>query len=138
VASLVSGPIWGRFADLSSKRVMVAAALVTSCTGIATFLIDLFAPEISGTVWFLPLAYFVLSVAHSGVRVGRKTYVVNLGTGNKRTDYVAVSNTTIGVLLLMVGSVGLLTPIITNAGVIGLLALMGLGGAVLGTTLAEA
>ena len=95
-------------------------------------------PELSGTVWFLPLAYFVLSVAHSGVRVGRKTYVVNLATGNKRTDYVAISNTTIGVLLLMVGSVGLLTPIITNAGVIGLLALMGLGGAALGTTLADA
>jgi hypothetical protein len=138
LASLVSGPIWGRFADLSSKRVMVAAALVTSGTGIATFLVDRFLPGISATVWFLPLAYFVLSVAHSGVRVGRKTYVVNLATGNKRTDYVAISNTTIGVLLLAVGSVGLLTPIITNAGVIGLLALMGLGGAALGTTLTDA
>ena len=138
VASLVSGPIWGRFADISSKRVMIAAALVTSGTGIATFLVDRFLPGISGTVWFLPLAYFVLSVAHSGVRVGRKTYVVNLATGNKRTDYVAISNTTIGVLLLVVGSVGLLTPIITTAGVIGLLALMGLGGAALGTTMADA
>ena len=138
VAGLVSGPIWGRFADVSSKRVMVAAALVTSGTGIATFVVDRFLPELSATVWFLPIAYFVLSVAHSGVRVGRKTYVVNLATGNQRTDYVAISNTTIGVLLLVVGSVGLLTPIITSAGVIGLLALMGLGGAALGTTMADA
>ena len=52
-------------------------------------------PGIAGSIWFLPLAYFVLSIAHSGVRVGRKTYVVNLATGNKRTDYVAISNTTI-------------------------------------------
>ena len=138
VASLVSGPIWGYFADVSSKRVMVAAALVTSGTGIATFIVDKFFPELSATVWFLPVAYFVLSVAHSGVRVGRKTYVVNLATGNKRTDYVAISNTTIGVLLLAVGSVGLLTPIITTAGVIGLLSIMGLGGAALGTSLVDA
>jgi hypothetical protein len=69
--------------------------------------------------------------------VGRKTYVVNLASGNKRTDYVAISNTTIGVLLLVVGTVGLLTPVLGNAGVIGVLALMGLGGAALGTSLPD-
>lgn len=135
VASLISAPVWGRFADVSSKKVMIIAALITSAVGIATFLTDRFAPDLMNTIWFLPLAYFVLSLAHSGVRVGRKTYVVNLATGNQRTDYVAVSNTTIGVLLLLVGSVGALAPIITNAGVIGLLALMGLGGALMGTSL---
>lgn len=138
IASLVSAPVWGRFADYSSKQVMVAAALITSGMGLATFLVDRFLPEISGNIWFLPVAYFVLSVAHSGVRVGRKTYVINLASGNKRTDYVAISNTTIGVLLLLVGSVGALAPIITNAGVIGLLALMGLAGAVLGNSLPDA
>jgi MFS family permease len=138
MASLVSAPVWGRFADSSSKQVMVAAALITSGMGLVTFLVDRFIPEISGNIWFLPVAYFVLSVAHSGVRVGRKTYVINLASGNKRTDYVAISNTTIGILLLLVGSVGALAPIITNAGVIGLLALMGLAGAILGNSLPDA
>ncbi len=138
LASLVSAPFWGRFADSSSKGVMIAAALVTASTGLVTVLVDTSFPALSRTVWFLPAAYFVLMVAHSGVRVGRKTYVVNLGSGNKRTDYVSISNTTIGVLLLLVGSVGLLVPVIGNAGVIGLLALMGLCGAALGTTLPEA
>ena len=137
VASLVSAPFWGRFADVSSKRVMIAAALVTSSAGLVTLLINTRYPDLSGTVWFLPVAYFVLMVAHSGVRVGRKTYVVNLASGNKRTDYVAISNTTIGVLLLVVGTVGLLTPVLGNAGVIGVLALMGLGGAALGTSLPD-
>lgn len=137
VASLVSGPVWGRFADASSKRVMVAAALLTSSVGLATFGVDRLTPGLLATSWFLPVAYFFLSVAHGGVRVGRKTYVVDLATGNRRTDYVAVSNTVIGVLLLVVGSVGALTPLIGNAGVIGLLALMGLGGAALGSTLPE-
>jgi hypothetical protein len=137
LASLVSAPFWGRFADISSKRVMVAAAVLTSGIGLVTVGVDQLAPGFVRTVWFLPLAYFVLMVAHSGVRVGRKTYVVDLATGNQRTDYVAISNTVIGVLLLLVGSVGALTAVIGNAGVIGLLALMGLAGAFLGTTLPD-
>ena len=135
LASLVSAPVWGRFADRSSKHVMVAAALLTAGVGIATFLADRVFPDLVGSGWYLPIAYFVLSVAHSGVRVGRKTYVVNLGSGNKRTDYVAISNSVIGLLLLVVGSVGALAPLVSNAGVIGLLALMGMAGALLGTTL---
>lgn len=137
VASLVSGPFWGRFADRSSRSVMVAAAYVTAGIGLLTFGVEWWVPALARQEWFLPVAYFILSIAHSGVRVGRKTYVVNLASGNLRTDYVAISNTTIGVLLLLVGSVGLLTPIITPAGIIGLLALMGLAGAWLGRGLPE-
>jgi sugar phosphate permease len=137
LAALLSAPAWGRFADHSSRKVMVAAALLTSIIGLLTFGVDRLLPELSGTAWFLPLAYFTLSIAHSGVRVGRKTYLVDLATGNRRTDYVAISNTVIGVLLLLVGSVGALAPIIGNAGVIALLAIMGLAGALLGTTLPE-
>ena len=136
-AGLVSAPFWGRFADASSKSVMIVAALITSGIGIVTALSAWFVPALTETYWFLPLGFFVLSVAHAGVRVGRKTYVVNLGGGNKRTDYVAISNSVIGVLLLLVGSVGALAPLITQAGVIGLLALMGLAGAVLGLSLPE-
>lgn len=131
LASLVSGPIWGRFADRSSRAVMAAAAVVTAGIGLATFAVDGWLPDLAASAWFLPLAYLVLSVAHQGVRVGRKTYVVNLGEGNQRTDYVAISNTVIGVLLLVVGSVGALTPWLGNGGVIALLSLMGLAGAVM-------
>ena len=137
IASLVSAPFWGRFADASSKRVMILAALTTSAVGICTVIVYRFYPAAGQTGWFLPLAYFLLSLAHSGVRVGRKTYVVNLGRGNQRTDYVAISNSVIGVLLLLVGSIGALAPMIGNAGVIGLLALMGLCGAAFGTSLPD-
>ena len=137
LASLLSAPLWGRFADQSSRKVMIAAAVLTASVGIVTFATDSWSPELVGSAWFLPLAYFVLSIAHSGVRVGRKTYVVDLATGNKRTDYVAISNSVIGVLLLLVGSIGTLSPVIGNAGVIALLAFMGLAGALLGTRLPE-
>lgn len=137
LASLVAAPFWGRFADRTSKGVMIAAALTTSGIGLATFAADRWLPVLVNAAWFLPLGYFVLALAHSGVRVGRKTYVVNLAGGNKRTDYVAISNSVIGVLLLLVGTVGVLTPYIGNGGVIGVLALMGLAGAALGATLPQ-
>jgi hypothetical protein len=137
LASLISAPVWGRFADRSSRKVMVVAALLTSGIGLLTFAIHTLAPDLVATAWFLPFAYFALSIAHSGVRVGRKTYVVDLATGNTRTDYVAISNTVIGVVLLLVGGVGALTPLIGNHGVIALLSLMGLAGALLGIGLPE-
>ena len=135
IASLVSGPVWGRYADRSSKRVMIIAASVTATVGLTTAAVVTQYSDAGTLAWFLPIAYFVLSLAHSGVRVGRKTYVVNLGDGNQRTDYVAISNSVIGILLLLVGSVGALVPVIGNAGVIALLALMGTAGALLGTRL---
>lgn len=137
LASLLSAPVWGRFADQSSRKVMIAAALLTSGVGLLTFGVDSRLPGLVQTAWFLPVAYFTLSVAHSGVRVGRKTYVVDFATGNKRTDYVAISNTVIGVLLLLVGSVGALAPVIGNTGIIALLAVMGLIGALLAISLPE-
>ena len=137
LASLVSAPVWGRFADRSSKHVMIAAAVLTASVGLITFAVVRYLPAVAGSAVFLPTAYFTLSVAHSGVRVGRKTYVVDLASGNKRTDYVAISNSVIGVLLLLVGTVGALTPLVGNDGVIVLLAGMGLAGALLGTRLPQ-
>jgi len=138
LADLVSGPVWGRFADSSSRRVMAAAAGLASATGIALVLLSLQVPSALQPLVVVPLFYFVLSIAHAGVRVGRKTYVVDLASGNRRTDYVAVSNTVIGVLLLLVGSLGALTPVLGISGVLLVLAAMGSAGAILCLTLQEA
>lgn len=137
LADLVSAPFWGRFADSSSRRVMILAALLTSGTGLALVGTFRYAPSVASAEWFVPLAYFALSLAHSGVRVGRKTYLVDLASGNRRTDYVAVSNTVIGVLLLLTGAIGSLADAISHEGVIALLSLMGLAGAFLSATLPD-
>lgn len=137
LASLVSAPVWGYFADRSSKRVMVVAALITAFTGLAVVAASGLAQQLIGSLWFMPGAYFVLSLAHAGVRVGRKTYVVDLAEGNRRTDYVAVGNTVIGFLLLAVGAIGSLAAAFSVPAVIALLSVMGLAGAVLSAFLAE-
>ena len=105
LASTVSASVWGYMADASSRQVMIRggalAALV--CLGVAA--VALADPAWNGLTWFYPVAFFVLSIAHSGVRIGRKTYLVDMAGGTKRTDYTAVSNTVIGVLLLVLGGV---------------------------------
>lgn len=108
-ASLVSAPIWGRLSDLSSKRVMALSAGLVAINAVTLYIVDVFFPQLFQSIWFLPLLYFILSVAHQGVRLGRKTYLVNLAEGNKRTDYVAVGNTFTGIVLLLLGSLGVFT-----------------------------
>ena len=129
LAGLVSAPVWGRWADRSSRMVFgVACALagVLSC-GVAVWSwLDLPA---EAARWFYPLAFFGLGIAHAGVRLGRKTYLVDMAEGNQRTDYVAVSNTVIGALLLGSGLVGAAAAAFSVEAAIVILGLSGLVGA---------
>ena len=63
-------------------------------------------------------------VLHDGVRLGRKTYLVDLGGKDKRTDYIAVSNTLIGVVLLLAGAIASLVQSLGNSVAILLFSLM--------------
>ncbi|TVS12361.1 MAG: MFS transporter [Wenzhouxiangella sp.] len=137
LASLVSAPFWGKFADASSRRVMVVAGAASALTGVALVALVQTSATLAASQWLYPLFFFLLAIAHAGVRLGRKTYIVDLAGGNKRTDYVAVSNTVIGVVLLLAGSVGALTAVLPISGVILILAGMGLAGAVLSARLPE-
>ena len=116
---------------------MTVAALVSALIGIFVFLVVELRLEMAAHAAFFPGAFFVLSVAHDGVRVGRKTYVVDLADGNRRTDYVAVSNTFIGLLLLLAGVTGALSAYLSLAGIVLLLSCIGLLGAVLSARLNE-
>ena len=62
--------------------------------------------------------YFVLALAHSGVRLGRSTYLIDMATQESRAAYTAVSNTLIGLLLLAGGSLSLLEPWLGASGMV--------------------
>lgn len=125
LASAVSAPFWGKKSDISSKKVLINAALIASILGILMFAIVTWIPFLKLSMWFYPVSYFVLSIAHSGVRLGRKTYIVDIANGNRRTDYVAVSNTIIGFILLITGGISALLSMFSVEGII--LGLSGLG-----------
>jgi len=137
IASMVSAPVWGRLADWSSRRVMIVGALITGWLGVFAFVAETTLPRLAGHPWFYPLMFLILSVAHSGVRLGRKTYVVDLASGNRRTDYVAVSNSVIGVVLLLLGGMGAVAQALSVPVVVLALSLLGLAGAAVSRSLPE-
>lgn len=128
LAGTVSASIWGYMADASSRQVMVRGGALAALMCLAVAALALADPAWSGKTWCYPLAFFVLAVAHAGVRIGRKTYLVDMAGGNKRTDYTAVSNTVIGVLLLMVGIISAAVALLGPSWALVLLGLMGLLG----------
>ncbi|MGM0563001.1 MAG: MFS transporter [Pseudomonadota bacterium] len=135
LAASFSARFWGRWADRSSRRVMIwAGALSALCCFIAaasgTLLADF-------NLLTMAAVYLVLSVAYEGVRLGRKTYVVDMAEGNRRTDYVAISNTAIAILLLFFGGLGALFALVSTQGVLLVYGLLTIVGVVLSVGLRE-
>jgi predicted MFS family arabinose efflux permease len=120
-ASFVSAPVWGRLADSSSRKVMAHAAAIAAATGLVTFIVSTL-PDAGFGLWWYPCAYFLLSIAHAGVRLGRKTHLVDIATAENRASYVAVSNTIIGVMLLVGGALAGAAASLGTAGAILVLA----------------
>jgi len=137
LARLVSAPFWGRFADASSRRVMILAGGGAGLAGLLLVLTVSVLPALATSQWLYPAFFFLLAIMHAGVRLGRKTYIVDMATDNRRTDYVSVSNTVIGVVLLLAGGIGALNAVLPTAAVILILAAMGFAGAVLSARLRE-
>jgi sugar phosphate permease len=103
LAGAVSSAFWGTLSDRSSRLTMAAAAALAGALGPAVLAALAFAPALAGSLPFYAAVLFVLGIAHAGVRIGRKTHVVDLAGGDRKAEYVALSNTIIGVLLLVAG-----------------------------------
>ncbi len=137
IAGLVGGPIFGRLADASSRRLMIGASLAAS--GVVVTFLGLRALPIAGeSVWLAPAAYLLLALVHVGARLGRKTYVVDISEGDQRIQYVAVANTLMGFLLLAVGAVTAALSLVGNEAALLLLAALGVVGGFVGRGLPEA
>lgn len=102
IAGMLSGPFWGTLADRSSRTVLRITLLSTGALLSIAIAATLQMPA-AWDFWLYPALFFSLGLVHSGVRLGRKTYLVDFAEGNLRTTYVAVSNTVIGALLALVG-----------------------------------
>ena len=137
LASTVSAGFWGWMADTSSRRVMLRAGTMAALICLTGGGLALTGLEGRALDWLYPGLYFVLAIAHDGVRIGRNTYLVDMAAENRRTDYTAVSNTVIGVLLLVVGGVSALAATASPETALVLLGLMGTGGALSAWRLAE-
>jgi MFS family permease len=103
-ASLISARLWGGFADRDSRAVLAVTAAATCIACFFAYIVVRLEPDSMGLMSLV--LFLLLSIIHQGVRLGRKTYVVDITEGNKRSDYIAVSNTAIGLILIVVGVLG--------------------------------
>ena len=129
VAATVSSGFWGRMSDRSSRDVLRLAATFAGLLSLGLAAWQMAGAPGLPTEIVIITAFFLIGIAHAGVRIGRKTYLVDMATAETRATYVAVSNTTIGVVLLAGGIFGFVASTIGVAPTIGLLGLFSLAGA---------
>lgn len=103
LATALSSFIWGHFSDKSSHLSMAIGGLVAASAGITSILIFYLSPTLASAPYTWPLMFFLFNIGYMGVRIGRSTWVVDAAEGDKRTDYVATSNTIIATLIIMLG-----------------------------------
>ncbi len=137
-AAGLSATFWGMLSDRASRTTMALGAAIGGAVGCAMLAALWLAP--GGAQGILPYgaALFLLGIGHAGVRIGRKTQIVDAAGAESRSEYVAISNTIIGVVILGVGAVaGALAHWRLDAALL-LLSAMALAGAALTLTLKNA
>lgn len=136
LAAMLSSYIWGRLSDKSSRKVLMLSGLLGGAAlGVAAVLVHI----IPGQSAALPLAgvLFVLVIAYQGVRLGRATHIVDMADEDTRATYTALSNTIVGVLLLVAGGFGVIATYFGTSVVLGMFAVMCFGAAIVARHLKE-
>jgi hypothetical protein len=136
IASMVGGRAWGRVADRSSRLTMMLAAGSASAV-VIVLLAALRVDAVREAVLVYPAAYLLLALVHTGTRIGRKTYIVDMAEGDDRTARVAVSNAAMGVLLLATGAITGAVATFGPEAALALLAVLGLVGVGVSRSLPE-
>ncbi len=120
LAALMSSYVWGRLADQSSRKVLVFSGLAGAVALVLTLVLS--GMDLLEKTWALPLVLFGLMIAYQGVRLGRSTHLVDMATKENRSAYTALSNTLIGLLLLLGSLFGLVDAVFGTEMVIGVMA----------------
>ena len=129
LAALIGGRVSGWLSDISSRTVMSYGSAIAAVILLAVVAVDHWAPD-GLLAWVAPVAFFAVTLVHTGIRVARKTYVVDMAEGDRRTEYVAGANTLMGVALLAVGAVSAGVAALGADAALVFLAVLGLAGTV--------
>ena len=135
LASLTAGRVSGALSDKSSRNTLSGGALFAVVLLLITIGLALVWED--ALYWWLPVAFFGISVAHAAIRVSRSTYVVDMAEGGQRTRYVSVSNTLMGIILLLIGALTALLSLMGTLWALGALAAFGALGSLLAAKLPE-
>lgn len=129
LAGSISAAFWGRLADRSSRLALVLAAVVAAAPAFVLYGVSVADTALLHSDYFYAAVFFILGAAHAGVRLGRKTYLVDMAGADNRATYVALSNTLIGLFLLVGAVFGVIAEWIGVPAVVLLLSVVALAGA---------
>ncbi len=131
LAAVVSSPFWGKFSDAAAHRVMVAGGVWSALTIAAALTAEL-VPDEGARLIVLTFVFLSSGFAVAGVRLGRKTYLLDGAPEVERPLMVAVANTLVGVMYALGAGLGVLA---AHLGIPVVLGVLG-GLAVAGTAVA--
>lgn len=136
IGSVISSPFWGRFADRSSKKLMIAIALL-GMVNIALMALFPLWPAFLQNRYTFAVLFLIQVMAHGGARLSRKTYLVDFAPEKDRPSYVSLSNTAIGMFTLIGAGIGTLAGIFGIQPMLWIFSALLLMAALLGSRLAE-
>jgi hypothetical protein len=107
LANVLSSLLWGQYSDRSSRNAMIAGGSLAVLVGVLALSLELL-PEAYRNVYLLGGLIFLLGLAQAGIRLGRKTYLIDIAPENDRPLFAAVTNLIVGILTLMSGVLGVI------------------------------
>ncbi len=107
ISQMLSSPFWGQMADRSSKDVMSLSALI-AFSSVVLAIVLIFLPVYSIQYAGYMLVFVLIGLAEAGVRLGRKTYLVDAAPHEERATYTAFSNSMVGFIAIASGITGLI------------------------------
>nr|WP_136249529.1 MFS transporter [Ningiella ruwaisensis] len=103
VANFLSAYIWGWLSDKSALWCMRLGAIIAIIASLVLLILPNTTPALRENIYFVVGLFFVLGIGHQGVRTGRKIYGVDIADEQHRTEFIATSNTLVGVAILVLG-----------------------------------
>lgn len=137
LSQLLSSPFWGRMADETSRKVMQYSALIAAGAALVALCLMLI-PNAEIQKWLYVGVFILIGLAESGIRLGRKTYLVDAVPNQERATFAALSNCVIGLLALTMSALGLIAQLYGISLLIALLGTLALLATILCQRLPEA
>lgn len=136
-ANMISSWVWGALADRSARKVCILSGGV-GILAVAAALVSAYLVPGDLAIWAFGGVFVIAGVAEAGVRLGRKTYLVDAAPKDERPLYTALSNTLAGGVALAAGGLGVVAQFTSVATLVVIMAAVGVVGIVFALAMPEA
>jgi MFS family permease len=99
IGRMAGGPVWGGLADRAAHRAMLLGGLLAVAAAGWALAFGLLPEAVQRFYLFAPV-FIINAIAYAGIRLGRKTWLVDYASADERPLYVSLANTLAGAAML--------------------------------------